>query len=176
MREDDPAYITPAEIARIMGVSRATVYGRVLVPGSGLPVHRLGRRRVVPLPFHLPDLGPQTVGAYPDDHRQVVIGNVFFFHRPRATGNRRHQCPQTRIPGGKAPLAVLTLDGLVDRRGADQIPDPYHLRKETAFSQFTAGPAHGLRGGKVLPLLIGNRFPYRPMLGYLIRADAGNHT
>jgi excisionase family DNA binding protein len=40
-------YITPAEIARILGVSRATVYGRVLAPGSGLPVHRLGRRRVV---------------------------------------------------------------------------------------------------------------------------------
>ena len=44
---EEPGYITPAEIARIMGVSRGTVYGRILAPGSGLPVHRLGRRRVV---------------------------------------------------------------------------------------------------------------------------------
>ena len=47
MTDAESAYITPSEIARILGVSRATVYGRVLAPGSGLPVHRLGRRRVV---------------------------------------------------------------------------------------------------------------------------------
>jgi len=45
--EGDTAYITPAEMARVMGVSRSTVYSRVLTPESGLPVHYLGRRRVV---------------------------------------------------------------------------------------------------------------------------------
>ncbi|MDA8263321.1 MAG: helix-turn-helix domain-containing protein [Actinomycetota bacterium] len=47
LEQQAPAYITPAEIASIMGVSRATVYSRVLCKGSGLPVHYLGRRRVV---------------------------------------------------------------------------------------------------------------------------------
>lgn len=40
-------FITAREIARAMGVSRTTVYERILQPGSGLHYHQLGTRRVV---------------------------------------------------------------------------------------------------------------------------------
>lgn len=46
MDESRP-YMTPKEIAKVLHMSERTVYGRVLQPGSGLPYHQIGRRKVV---------------------------------------------------------------------------------------------------------------------------------
>lgn len=44
---DGGDYITAEEIARRVGVCEKTVYGRLLQPGSGLPYHQIGRRKIV---------------------------------------------------------------------------------------------------------------------------------
>lgn len=44
---DGSDYLTPADIARRLRVGRATVRAQLLVPGSGLVYHRVGRRYIV---------------------------------------------------------------------------------------------------------------------------------
>lgn len=44
---DDAEWLTPGDIARRLRVGRATVHAQLLVPGSGLLYHRVGRRWIV---------------------------------------------------------------------------------------------------------------------------------
>lgn len=43
----DRVYLTPDDIARLLNMSRETVYRCVLTPTSGLVYHRVGRRWLV---------------------------------------------------------------------------------------------------------------------------------